>query len=304
MIPSILEDNSYRGRLYSLPGGIDMTCITYRADYLAEVGYKQFPKTWDKVFDAAQKVMRKKSDQKVFGIGFSVKEVWHGAAALQQSFTNRPFTADGLLDITGEAWLKAMSLEKKWIDGGLCPRSIWETWEVVDSFRKGKLAILIHQNSTASWAKQMKELGVQAEAVKLARFPTDGGAKGTVFWTSCFELLDGAPYPQETVDFIIWAFGPDGMQGNRNILRAGKLSGYRSAYKQFVENDGEFAWADDLYGFIEESTPAPKNTFYQLQNDIIEPWLHRYLVGEIGAREAMEKAKAEIAREIARMERK
>ena len=304
MIPSILEDNSYQGQLYSLPGGIDLTCITYRADYLAEVGYQQFPETWAEVSKAAQKVMEKKRDEKVFGIGFTVKEIWHGVAALQQSFTTKPFTSDGLLDITGEAWLKAMRLEKSWIDAGLCPRSIWETWEVVDTFRKGKLAILIHQNSTASWARQMQELGVRPEDVKLARFPTDGGGKGTVFWTSCFDLLDGAPYPQETVDFILWAFGPEGDKGNRNIFRAGKLTGYRSAYKRFVKNKGEFAWAKDLYGFIEESVPAPKNTFYELQNDIIVPWLRRYLVGKTGALEAMEKARAEIEWEIARMQRK
>ncbi|HYU17727.1 MAG TPA: extracellular solute-binding protein [Chloroflexota bacterium] len=55
------------GKQYALPYSIDTSLILYRKDILDEGGYKESPKTWDELFEVAQKLQKPPN---LYGIGF------------------------------------------------------------------------------------------------------------------------------------------------------------------------------------------------------------------------------------------
>ncbi|WP_274648476.1 sugar ABC transporter substrate-binding protein [Paenibacillus humicola] len=70
--PGSLETTKLDGKILGVPWYIDTRVLYYRTDLLASVGYKEAPKTWDELSDAAQKLAKRGKGK--YGISIDAKE--------------------------------------------------------------------------------------------------------------------------------------------------------------------------------------------------------------------------------------
>jgi multiple sugar transport system substrate-binding protein len=67
-----LETTKYDNKTVGVPWYIDTRVLYYRTDLLASVGYKEAPKTWEELSDAAQKLSKRGKGK--YGIALDAKE--------------------------------------------------------------------------------------------------------------------------------------------------------------------------------------------------------------------------------------
>lgn len=67
-----VETAKYEDKIVSVPWYIDTRVLYYRTDLLAEVGYKEAPKTWEELSDAAKKLSDRGDN--MYGISIDPKE--------------------------------------------------------------------------------------------------------------------------------------------------------------------------------------------------------------------------------------
>lgn len=70
--PGSVETGTYEDAYVGVPWYIDTRVLYYRSDLLAEVGYKEAPKTWEELSDAAQKLAARGKGK--YGISLDPKE--------------------------------------------------------------------------------------------------------------------------------------------------------------------------------------------------------------------------------------
>ena len=303
MLPSVLAESKFRGRtLASLPITIDIDALLYRKDVLKSVGYEKPPvTTWQDINTLAEKIVSAFKPKGIWGISTSIMVFHRGPAAIQQTFTKKPFLPSGLMDVAGDGMIKTMQLLKYWIDKGLSmPDSMWYPFPgdaFAEPYLKGQYGMFVYQHSAGIWAYQT----VGKENCGLTRLPKET-AGGTVFWSTPAYLYKDAPYPQETVDFLVWAFGPNNDFTWRKVFESGKLPPYRTPYTKIAKGNPDFEWALDMVNVLEEATPIPNTTNFGAQLDIVRPWAEKYLSGQIkDPLEAMKGAKKELDKQLSKL---
>ncbi|PKO21374.1 MAG: hypothetical protein CVU38_14995 [Chloroflexi bacterium HGW-Chloroflexi-1] len=298
MFPSVWTENSYQGKLYALPLVTDVVIFMYRKDYLAAVGYTAPPKTWDEVLDAAKKVQEKFGSEGVFGFAPTPAVLWRYIASLHQAFSppDKLFTPEGLPNIKDPGFIKAMEVTKQFVDAGVVPAG-WETWGYPETWKMGKLAMALNQHSMGAWG------GMIWGYDKLAIVPIPPGPgiekAGTMFWSSVFELYNGGPYPQETMDFMVWLSDPDNALWQPGLFKAGKISAYASAYDKFINPDDVTQnWALGVRDLLQAATAAPNTKWYITVHSMFTPHFVKYLKGDETAEAAVNAAWDEIQAEM------
>ena len=300
MIGSVKEDNSYQGKLITIPTNVDVVCFMYRKDYLESVGANP-PATMDEVLAIAKDVQKKLEKDKVFGFAPTPAVTWRYPAALHQAYSpaDKLFTQDGLLNILDEGWLAAMEITKKFIDAGTVPQG-WETWGYPENWKQGKVAMALNQHSMGTWG------GMIWGYDKLAMMPTPPGSSaiqksGTMFWATSIPLFKAAPYPQETTDFLVWLVDPDNEMWNRGAFKAGKMVGLKTPYTKYIDpNDVTQNWALGVLPLLEAATPPPPTKWYITEHTKIVPKMVEFLKGTKSATQAMQEAWDDIQAEIAK----
>jgi ABC-type glycerol-3-phosphate transport system substrate-binding protein len=300
MIDSVRADNSFEGQLYAIPTNIDVVCFMWRKDYLEAAGFSKC-NTMEEVLEAATAVTSVLKDEQVFGFAPTPAVTWRYIAALHQAYSppEALFTEDGLLNILDEGWIQSMEITKRFIDAGTVPDG-WETWGYPEAWRQGKVATAITQHSNGTWG------GMIWGYDKLAMSPTplgntDLAQAGTMFWATSMPLYKTAPYAQETTDFMVWMVDPENDLWNKGAFKAGKMSGFKSAYSKYVNpDDVTQKWALDVLPLLEAATPPPPTKWYIAEHNAIVPRFVEFLTGGKPARTAMEEAWAEIEGEVAK----
>ena len=100
-----------------------------------------------------------------------------------------------------------------------------------------------------------------------------GGGSGTVYWGNGLGVVNGAPYPQEIVDFYVYALGPANAGFQKAVIQSGKTPIYNSAYDEIIDVDpmlGTFKWMKGMRDDVARSTPVPRNTFYLIQHQVYQ----------------------------------
>ncbi|PKO23583.1 MAG: hypothetical protein CVU38_03060 [Chloroflexi bacterium HGW-Chloroflexi-1] len=300
LFPVSRGENTYQGKLYALPVSMNVVVFMYRKDYLAAVGYPEPPKTWDEVLDAAKKVQEKFKDQKVFGFAPTPAVAWRYMSALHQAFSpsDKLFTPEGLWNITDPGWIAAMETTKKFIDADVVPKG-WETWPYPEIWKTGKVAMAVSQVSMASWGALIwgyENLGIMLTP------PGPGMEKekvGTNMWSTSVVLYNGAPYPQETMDFFVWLLDPDNETWQRGVFKSGKMSPYVSAYDKYINpDDVTQSWALGVRTLLGAASPTPSTKWPSVYNGFIVPHFVNFLLGKETAEAGMAAAQAEMAAEM------
>jgi hypothetical protein len=155
----------------------------------------------------------------------------------------------------------------------------------------------VNQHSMGCWGGMIWGY----DKLRLAAIPKAPGIKkaGTMFWSSGFTLYTDAPYPQETVDFIVWLMNPDNSEGfPMACLKAGKLYPFKQLYEKLDKTDPTVNWTFGPMEALEGATAPPKGRFGTLSYGIIPRNVIKYLKGEMTLDETVAKMVAEMDAEM------
>ncbi len=269
MLPTVREDSSMDGKLYLFPYSVENVMVQYRKDYLDAAGVKTFPKTWEELYEAAKAVKRSMEAAGRKDVIPFVTELalTTGLGAMYFSSVENPYDAEGLLKWKSEEMRKTLQFYRKMVAEGLMPPMAGEGAELYDMWRRGRIAMFVSPCSRGTWAQKI----VGYDKVGMAPIPTiDGTQKsGTTYWGNCLQLFEGARYPQEAVDFMVFAMGPQNKEWQKTIIKTGKPTSFSSAF-ELLDKDPELApwkWMHVFRTEVDSSFPTPKNFYYAMQAD-------------------------------------
>lgn len=305
MIESVRQDSMYEGQMWMFPLQIDMMLLSYRRDWLRELGLDAVPKTMDDLFEVAKEFQDKKKDQGVFGFGPCISCTYCYMSALHQAYSPQDslYDSDGLINVRDAGWLEAMAWTKKVIDAGLSPKG-WETDCFDNMMNEGKLGMKLSTNGSAARAGRL--LGFRN--AWMAGIPIGNANRvqqsGTMFWATGVPLYKAAPYPQETTDFFMWAMDPQNKPMGQGIWKTGKMAPWHSYYgEDFINpNDATVSWALEILPLLEAARPASKNPWFLAFDKRISVQMVSYLNGEKSAEQAMADAYAGLEEDISKGE--
>ena len=190
------------GTWRSVPWGIIPIAITYRTDWLKEVGYNQFPDTYDEML-----VMGKKLNEKDHPVGFAL-----GRAIGDGNQSHYPM----LWAFGGKECEK---------DGKTVAINSLETANAVDYRRK------LHQEAETpdvlSWDDSSNNRAFLAEAISVT------GNAASIYWAA----KKNAPHLREVINHALWPKGPAGRFGYSTAISLGvfKFSKAKKESKEFIE---------------------------------------------------------------------
>lgn len=298
LVPTIKQDITYKGKVYGVPYSVEAIGLMWYREPLAAVGYNDVPATWDDTLDAAKKVGAKFKDEQITPIAW-VGAIHTGIQGLMHTATKTPYTDEGLLDITGPAGQKALSWMQTLVKEGVTPPHGSDGY--LELWQRAKLSMLLAQNSRGVWAQRVHG-PEKADTGKLP-LPAKGVVNaGSPFWSNTFVLFEKAKQPQAYVDFLIWLLGPKNPEVHKAIIDSGKAPTLNSIYKSLVEPNATFRWMAQHRDMIADSVPYPENTFWEIQNSKITPWITKLMAkdSKLTPEEAMANALKEIKEEIAK----
>jgi ABC-type glycerol-3-phosphate transport system substrate-binding protein len=264
MIPSVRADASYEEKLYIVPYSFENITFNWRNDFFAEAGHPDQPKTWDEWYAAAKAVKEWGKDQEIFPTAFA-GSLWTDIGALITSALENPYTSEGLLDWMAEESLAALDFYRKLVLEELTPPHGFDGW--FESFQKGKVASVQAQSSRGVWGQNLH--GVDKWTTTPIATMKAGSGAGTVYWGNGLGVVNKAPFPQEVVDFYVYAFGPVNLDFQKAVIQSGKTPVYNSTYDQLINVDPAFAaykWMISMRDDVTNSQPVPRNTFYLIQH--------------------------------------
>lgn len=190
-----------KGTWRSVPWGIIPIGITYRTDWLKEVGYDRFPDTYDEML-----VMAKKLKDKGHPVGFAL-----GRALGDANQSHYPI----LWAFGGKECEK---------DGKTVAINSPETAKAVDYRRK--LYQVGETSDILSWDDSSNNRAMLAEAISVT------GNAASIYWAA----KKNAPHLRPVINHALWPRGPAGRFGYSSAISLGifKFSRGQKEAKEFV----------------------------------------------------------------------
>jgi len=298
LVPTVKQDVTYKGQIYGIPYSVEAIGLMWYTEYLGGIGLREPPGTWDALLDAAKKIQIQFRSQEVVPFAW-VPAIHTSLQALIHAATDKPYTSEGLLDITGPASMRALRFMRSLVEEGLTPPHGSDGY--LDLWQRSKLALLLAQNSRGVWAQRIFGPD-KADTGPVPVAMRGGPQSGTPFWSNTFVVFNGAKHPQQLVDFYIWLLGPKNDKVQQAIIESGKAPVLDSIYKSKIENNQRFRWMARFRDLIAASVPYPENTFWSIQNSKIMPWINRLMEkgSTLSLEEAMNNALQEIREEVAK----
>ena len=274
MIATVKEDASYKGHVYDIPYSFENITLQWRTDYFGEVGVTEAPKSWDDWYAScvALKKYLEAEDMEVFTTALS-PPLWRSVGGLICSASDHPYTDEGLIDWDSDEMREVLRFVRKLVLEGLAPPGGGETEDLVDMWKRGRLASFMSCSSRGVWAQMI----FGPEKVRTSPIPTIDGEKhsGSAFWGNGLAVLNQCPYPQEVTDYYIYAMGPANVRWQQAAIKSGKTPVYNSAYDDILKADPMFAmyrWMLDMREDVEISIPVPANVYYLIQHTALQKW--------------------------------
>src|SRR5215470_15103458 len=110
LIPSIREECTVDGKLYSWPFLLDIIGMGWNSEQTTKAGITATPTTWDDYLANAKKV--KDSGAATYGATFD-SHGWRSLAPFTHSMSTKVYTSEGLFDFTSDPAIQALMLMKE-----------------------------------------------------------------------------------------------------------------------------------------------------------------------------------------------
>jgi ABC-type glycerol-3-phosphate transport system substrate-binding protein len=308
IIPSIREECSIDGKLYSWPFLLDIAGMGWNTEITDKAGLpNEAPADWDVYLERAQAIVD--GQAALYGATFDAHG-WRSLAPYTHSLSTDVYTPEGLFDFTNDAAVEALMLMKKIMafshpdillegatDGGVngTPDEVAFAAQNVGYYTKYFNAPL---RMAANWPDPKK--------LALGPLPQFKGGEGsTVFWTTGCCLFKYGQNKDKAAEYIraltynekIWQ---DSIAGTP-VAHPGQLPPYTSLYEKWNANQPE--WMQPFVGLIAGELPQARaitnHVFSLTQFQIGKPFWEKYLTGEESdPKKALQAAKDAVAAEI------
>jgi ABC-type glycerol-3-phosphate transport system substrate-binding protein len=288
--PAFLADNSWSGRLVTLPSNKSVPVFFYNIRMLDEAGYKAFPRTWDEFRAMVKKLTD--SRQGIWGTAGGVNEWMFGCMLRQQGgdFLDEPRRK---ATFNSPAGVKAAEYMYELVAKD--SSAVYGTgYDPQNDFLSGKIACI--WGTIVSWTFMKKNMTFP---VGIAAVPTWDKPDVLSFGTNIGIFRTGTPEQVAACwKFIRWFTSPKAQS-----LWA-ELTFYVPARKSSLAEPG--------YAKLVKETPGLAAALAQLDYVSFEPrseaWfkgrrvlgdaLERVMRGEATARQALDAAAAEVEKEM------
>jgi len=300
IIPSIAESLKYEGKQYSVPGNVGSVSLAFMTEPLQTAGVAEQPVSWQEVHDAAAAIYESAPEFTPFdSAGTPLCDLW----SMIWGATDTPITADGLVDITGEASLAAIEWMKQMVSEELMPPTRTAqgaaTNQNFQDWQKGATAMITSFDVAATINQQTFGIDAAANGLNMRQDKAQVRA-GTPFWVNSSVVLNQAKNPQGMTDFLLWWFGPNNEATMKQTVEVAAKPCYQYTYDKFVAGNAPYQWQADAIEIVRNSVPFPANTTNVIQSTATQPWLEKAISGETDPAEAMQNALQEINDEIAK----
>jgi lactose/L-arabinose transport system substrate-binding protein len=206
--PYKVELMTVDGETYGMPFDSGVTGLFYRRDYLEQAGFKPADLeniTWDRYIEIG-KAIEAKTGKKM-----TTQELNNGGMTriMMQSAGKWYFTADGELDVTGNAALKgALEAQAKMVKAGIIkPATGWN--DFVNAFTSGDVASVV----TGVWITgTIKAQTAQAGKWGVAptpRLDVEGATNASNLGGSSWYVIESSKEKDEAISFLSEIYGKD-----------------------------------------------------------------------------------------------
>lgn len=300
IIPSIAESLKYDGKQYSVPGNVGSVSLAFMTEPLQAAGVTEQPISWQEVHDAAAAIFNSSPEYTPFDSAASpLCDLW----SMIWGASDAPITADGLVDITGEASLAAIEWMKQMVSEELMPPTRTApgaaTNQNFQDWQKGATAMITSFDVAATINQQTFGIDAASNGLNMRQDKAQVRA-GTPFWVNSSVVLNQAKNPQGMTDFLLWWFGPNNEATMKQTVEVAAKPCYQYTYDKFVTGNAAYQWQADAIEIVRTSVPFPANTTNTIQSTATQPWLEKAISGDVDPAEAMQNALKEINDEIAK----
>ena len=243
--PALLENNSWDGRLLTLPFNKSVPVYYYNVPMFAQAGYPEFPKTWPEFRAAANKLTKRDAagNVEVWGAAGGT-DIWIFGSMLFQRGSRFLEQEDGRPLFNGKEGVDALQFQVDMVlkdktqntDVGRTP---------MDDFQVGRMATL---TGSSTWRAPV--VGKETFPVGMAPVPTWGRPAAIVYGTNIGMFRRATPQQKAAAwTFIKWFIAPEqqaewslgtwyvpihrkSLEDPRLVERLAKTPGLRAAYAQ------------------------------------------------------------------------
>ena len=289
IIPSIREECTIDGKLYSWPFLLDIIGMGWHSGITTEAGLPDRPPaTCDEYLQNAQTVVE--SGAAPFGATFDAHG-WRSLAPMTHSMSSDVYTDEGLFDFTSDAAVEALMLMKEIMAlshpdillAGATDAGVNGTPDEV-AFAAQRVCYYTKYFNAPLRMAQYWDVPAQ---LKLARQPKFANGEGsTVFWTTGSCLLKHGENKEQAAEYIkaltydpqIWQ---DSIAGTETA-HPGQLPPYSSIYAEWESSPPD--WMPEFVGLVRgqlDQAKAITNHLFGHQQFVIgQPVWETYLKGE------------------------
>jgi multiple sugar transport system substrate-binding protein len=310
IIPSIREECTLDGKLYSWPFLLDVIGMGWHSGLTTKAGLPDAPTaTWDDYLANAKKIIDAKAAP--FGATFDAHG-WRSLAPMAHSMSSKVYTSEGLFDFTSEPAIEALKLMKKIMalsqpdillegasDAGVngTPDEVAFAAQRVGYYTK-------YFNAPLRMAQNWDD----PKLLHLGPLPKFANGEGsTVFWTTGCALFTYGQNKEKAAEYIkaltydrqIWK---DSIVGTPTA-HPGQLPPYKSIYAEWSEKKPD--WMPEFVPLVRgqlDRAKAITNNIFGLQQFVIgKPIWETYLKGtEPDPKVAMQKVVEAVHAEMKR----
>jgi multiple sugar transport system substrate-binding protein len=315
MIPSIREECTVDGKLYSWPFLIDVIVQAYNTSLTDKAGIPDTPPAnWDEYLANAKTVID--SGAAEYGCTFDAHG-WRSLCPITHSIsTDTYYMLEGddsgqpLYDFTSEPAIQALQIMKQMLDlssanalqPGTTDGGVNQTPDEV-AFAAQRVAYYVkYQNAPLRFAANWPD----PSALRLAALPS-GGEGATVFWTTGACLFKYGQNKEKAAEYMkqmtyteqIWK---DSISGSPSG-KPGQLPAFQSIYDKWAQDTPDWLakepWVQLLLEQLKVAKAIPNHAFGLQQFVIGQPIWEKYLKGEVDDPMAvMQEAKDAVVAEI------
>jgi multiple sugar transport system substrate-binding protein len=289
IIPSIREECTVDGKLYSWPFLLDIIGMGWHSGLTAEAGLPETPPaTWDEFLQNAQTVVD--SGAAPFGATFDAHG-WRSLAPMTHSMSSDVYTEEGLFDFTSDAAVEALMLMKEIMAlshpdillAGGTDAGVNDTPDEV-AFGAQRVGYYVKYFNAPLRMAQYWDDPAQLQLAPMPKFTNGEGS--TVFWTTGSALFKHGENKEKAAEYVqaltydpqIWQ---DSIAGTATA-RPGQLPPYKSLYAEWDSAPPD--WMPPFVGLVRDQldqAKAIRNHLFGLQQFVIgQPVWETYLKGE------------------------